>query len=85
MDTTEVVFELFESGLDFPTCTVGGNDLFYGQRKVSGEQSHPLGSMIDLHHTDLALERFEHKALRDHLHLSALTIEVDLVGLSRAF
>ena len=85
MDTAELVFELFKSGLDFPACAIGGNNLFYGQRKVGGKQSRPLGSMVDPHHTDPALKGFEHKALRDHLHLSAFTIEVDLAGLSRAF
>ena len=58
-----VLFDLLETGFDFPPRTIVLDDLFNGQIQVSGKEGNPLCFTKDPDDPDRAFECFEH----DHL------------------
>ncbi len=72
---TDVLFNFFIAGFDFPAGAVEFDNLLGGQRPVGGEESDPSTFPEDLYDTDLATQVFQHYALIIGEHVALLAIE----------
>ena len=72
--TANVLFDLLETGFDFPPCTIVLDDLFGGQIQISGKEGNPLCFAKDPDHTDRAFERLEHNHLCSSQHIAVMSI-----------
>ena len=76
----DVLFDLFETGFNFPPCTIVLDDLCSGQMKVGREEGDPLCFPKDPDHPYRAFEGFEHNNLRRGHDLAVMSIEEHTVA-----
>ena len=76
----DVLFDLFETGLNFPPCAIVLDDLRGGQIEVSSKKSNPLRFTIDPDYPDRAFEGLEHNNLRRGHDLAVMSIEKHTVA-----
>ena len=76
----DVLFDLFETGLNFPPCAIVLDDLCSGQIEVSREKSDPLSFTKDPNHPDRAFEGLEHDNLAIGHELAVMSIEKHTVA-----
>ena len=77
---TNFLFDLLESGFNFPTRAVYFDDLLDRKIKVGGKQSHPSSFTEDPNDANLATEVFEHHTLIIRHHLTLFAVEKDRGG-----
>ena len=70
-----VLFDLLETGFDFPPCTIVLDYLFNGQIQVGGKESNPLCFTKDPDHPDRAFKRLEHDQFCGNQHIAVMSIE----------
>ena len=78
--TANVLFDLFETGFDFPPCAIVLDYLFSGQIEVGREEGNPLCFTKDPDHPDRTFEGFEHDHFCRGQHGAVLAIEKHAVA-----
>ena len=76
----DVLFDFFEAGFDFPSCTIVLDDLFGSQIEVGRKECNPLCFTKDPDYPDRTFERFEHDHFCRGQDLAVMSIEKHTVA-----
>ena len=71
----DVLFDLFVSGFDFPSCTILLDDLFSSQIQVGRKDGNPLCFTKNPDYPDRGFEGLEHNNLRGGQDITIMPIE----------
>src|SRR5450759_4136125 len=78
---TDVLFELFKAGFNFPTRAIILDDLCHGKLQVSGEHCYPLCLTEHPNDPNRTFECFQHDYSVISANIPVLTVKVDGIGL----
>jgi len=76
----DVLFDLFETGFNFPPCAIVLDDLFSGQIEVGREEGNPLCFTKDPDYPDRTFEGLEHAHFCRGEHRAVMAIEKHVVA-----